>query len=97
MKSKLMIGSAAFGLFLGGLVVGQALSSDAAQLTLSKVGDLPSAADSLYASYTTALISAKSAAQISQVADETSVRMNYIQVKQNAEIIRLLTVISTKK
>ncbi|WP_161884474.1 hypothetical protein [Deinococcus alpinitundrae] len=47
--------------------------------------------------YGNAVSNAKSAPQVQQVAQETSLRLQYIQIRQNAEIIRLLSEIAAKK
>lgn len=85
------------GLFAGGLVLGQAFSGDVGTITETEVDDVTELADSLYSQYVTGSLRAKSAAQISQLADETRVRLDVLAIKQNAEIIKLLKEIKAKK
>lgn len=98
MKNKLFAVAAVLGLFAGGVVLGQALENDEGDLFNSKAGGAVQQADRIYTAYTRASVfDAKSAPQITQVATEASVRLQYLQIKQNAEIIRLLTELNKKK
>ncbi|MBB5232671.1 hypothetical protein [Deinococcus budaensis] len=94
---KLKAWAAALGLFAGGMVLGQAFQGDIGQMRDVTPAAAVSTAETVYAEYVTLSLNAKSAAQISQIADEARVRMDLIQVKQNAEIIRQLTLFNSKK
>ncbi|GGR70488.1 hypothetical protein GCM10008959_35260 [Deinococcus seoulensis] len=88
----------ALGLLTGGVAIGQALSSATTTKAMSKTqSDFISEANSVLSDYNLSLIYSKSAPQTSQVANEATVQLLYIQAKQNAEIIRLLTEIKNKK
>lgn len=90
MQKILKLG-AVLGLFMGGLVLGQAFSIvSIVDIRNSEPDDLSKTADALMNNYATTVARANGAAQVNQVASEVSVRMQYIQIKQNAEIIRLL-------
>lgn len=79
-------------------MLGQAFQDDEQALRALAEPALVGEADNLYIAYVSKLASAKSpsAPQVSQVADETMVRFDYIQIKQNQEIIRLLKQIAEK-
>lgn len=94
---KLKVWAGALGLFAGGMVLGQAFQGDVSDMAAVTPTGAVGAAETIYAEYVTLSLNAKSAAQISQVADEARVRMDLIQVKQNAEIIRQLTLLNAKK
>lgn len=94
---KLKAWAAALGLFAGGMVLGQAFPGDVGRMMDLKPGDAVSTSESIYAHYINLSLSAKSAAQMSQAADEARVRLDMIQIKQNAEIIRQLTLLNAKK
>ncbi|ALW89616.1 hypothetical protein AUC44_12505 [Deinococcus actinosclerus] len=86
------------GLFMGGLVAGQAFGPDTLFNAKGKTkSDFVKEADAILAEYSENVALSASAAQVTQVANEAQVRYDYIQIKQNAEIIRLLTVIASKK
>lgn len=93
---KIQTGMLALGLFAGGLVLGQAFDGDIGDMTGLTQPLLTGKADGIYTAYVTKSLSAKSAPQISQVADEARVRFEYIQIKQNEEIIRLLKEVAKK-
>lgn len=98
MKNKLFAVAVVLGLLAGGIVLGQALENDEGDLFNSKASGAVQQADRIYTAYTRASVfDAKSAPQITQVATEASVRLQYLQIKQNAEIIRLLTELNKKK
>ncbi|GMA17316.1 hypothetical protein E5F05_07225 [Deinococcus metallilatus] len=88
----------ALGLLIGGVAIGQALSDKAldAASTKSKT-DYVAEANRIIMDYRISVIGADSAPQVSQVANETTAQLMYIQTKQNAEIIRLLTLLNNKK
>jgi hypothetical protein len=97
MNKKILTAAAALGLFAGGLALGQFMDGDAGRMDAVKPSTAVQTASTIYTDYVTGSIAGGSAVQISQVADEANIRMQYIIVKQNAEIIRLLDVISKKK
>ncbi len=95
---KIHAGALALGLFMGGLVAGQAFGPDTLFSAKGKTkSDFIKEADAILAEYGENVAVANSAPQISQVANEAHVRFDYIQIKQNAEIIRLLNIIAAKK
>lgn len=95
---KLLPVAIAVGLFSSGLVIGQAFGlRSISDIELAKPDQLGPMADQLANSYWDTVKQAKSAAQVSQVSDEAAFRMQYIQVKQNTEIIRLLKKIAGEK
>lgn len=85
------------GIFAGGMVIGQAFVFDADVLKRATPDQIVGTADELYLDYTQAVKQSKSAAQTTQVASEMLVRMEYLQIKQNGEMIRLLNDIKNKK
>lgn len=92
----MLFGAASLGLLLGGIGIGQALYSGSIDnITRTKVGFLEENAKVIMGDYTDSLKPAATA-QVQQSALETSVRLQYIQVRQNAEIIRLLGEIAKK-
>lgn len=98
MKNKAKSIFLALGLLGGGAVIGQALNGASINLiTQTKPAELEENAKNIIADYTDSLESAKSAVQVQQVAAETGVRLQYIQIRQNAEVIRLLGQIAAKK
>lgn len=98
MNNKIKSALLATGLLLGGAAIGQAFRFASIEaITASPVGGLSTIAGTLMNDYQTGASSSKSAAQIQQVAAEASIRLQYIQIKQNAEIIRLLGQIAAKK
>lgn len=97
MNKKILTAAAALGFLAGGMVLGQAMRSDANVMKDFQVNGSTQKADAIYQDYVRIVESSKSAAQVSQVADEAVVRLEYIQTVQNAEIIRLLTEIKNKK
>lgn len=94
---KVKAWAAALGFFAGGMVLGQAFRGDDGPMRSITPATAVSAAETIYLDYVTAVLSAKGAPQVSQVADEARVRMDLIQIKQNAEIIRQLTLLNGKK
>lgn len=98
MKTKLKSAALALGLLTGGVAIGQALSYDALTSAQSKSKtDYVAEANSIISEFRLQLISADSAPQVSQVSNEATAQLLYIQTKQNAEIIRLLNIIANKK
>lgn len=88
----------ALGLLTGGVAIGQAISSKSVTTAMGKSQtDYAAEAASIISDYTTSIIFSKSAPQTSQVANEATAQLLYIQTKQNAEIIRLLTLLNNKK
>lgn len=88
----------ALGLLTGGVAIGQALSYDALTSARNKSKtDYVAEANAIIQDFRLQAISASSAPQVSQVSNEATVQLLYIQTKQNAEIIRLLTEIKNKK
>jgi hypothetical protein len=98
MNKQLKHGALALGLTLGGIAIGQGLdfgpSSDAEDKSQT---DFVLEATALIRDYRTATARANGAPQVSQVANEATAQLLYINAKQNAEIIRLLTEIKNKK
>lgn len=99
MKNKFLTLAASLGLFAGGLVIGQSFDGDVGTMTAIKPSGIEAQADKIYSDYGKTLAGAynPSAVQIQQVGNEASVRLQYLQIKQNAEIIRLLTELNKKK
>lgn len=88
----------ALGLLVGGVAIGQALSYDALTAAQSKSKtDYVAEANAIIREYRLQAIGASSAPQVSQVSNEATAQLLYIQTKQNAEIIRLLTLLNNKK
>ena len=88
----------ALGLLAGGVAIGQALSYDALTSAEQKSKtDYVAEATTIIRDYRLSAISANSAPQVSQVSNEATAQLLYIQAKQNAEIIRLLNIIASKK
>lgn len=99
MKNKILIFAAALGLLIGGIVIGQSFDGDVGVMTAIKPTGIELQADKIYSDYGKTLAASynPSAVQITQVGNEASVRLQYLQIKQNAEIIRLLTELNKKK
>ncbi len=77
--------------FLGGIVFAQGIKPIFEDVDKADPATLfESQAQIVGLRYGWALKDAKSAPQISQVANEATVQLNYILVKQNQEVIRLL-------
>ena len=76
-------------LFLG-VASSQALDTIFNQIDESDASDQLSNARVVAANYESIIKLAKSAPQISQISDEANVQLNYILIKQNQEVIRLL-------
>ena len=88
---KWMIAALLVGAGLGGAVLAQAFSSSSMfAVSNTKTDDLYTLAEGYAIMYNASVSSSKSPAQTQQVAAEFSVRLQLIQIKQNAEIIRLL-------
>lgn len=94
---KIKLFMTALGLLLGGIVLGQAFDGDVGEMLQVKPTGITNKADKIYETYGQEVAYAKSAVQISQLSDEARVRLEYLQIKQNAEIIRLLGEIKDKK
>jgi len=95
---KLKSSAFALGLLVGGFAIGQAFSSnDIVKLSGSALGDSARLADDIAGAYASVVVRANGAPQISQVTGETLVRLEHLQARQNAEIIKLLTAIRDKK
>ncbi|ACO46235.2 hypothetical protein DEDE109153_01115 [Deinococcus deserti] len=94
---KLKTFGLALGLFAGGMVLGQAFEGDVGPMINLKPNEAVKRADAIYTEYAGLVGMAKSAVQVSQASDEARVRLEYLQVKQNAEIIRLLGDLKNKK
>jgi hypothetical protein len=80
-------------LFLG-VALGQALDTIFNQIDESDAADQLANARVIAANYQSVIKAARSAPQISQISDEANVQLNYILIKQNQEVIRLLKKIS---
>lgn len=90
--------AATLGLLIGGVAIGQALSYDALTSAQSKSKtDYVAEATAIIRDFRISAIGASSAPQVSQVSNEATAQLMYIQTKQNAEIIRLLNIIASKK
>lgn len=88
----------ALGLLVGGVAIGQALSYDSLTSAERKSKtDYVAEANAIIRDFRLQAIGANSAPQVSQVSNEATAQLMYIQVKQNAEIIRLLTLLNNKK
>jgi len=97
---QLKTGAVVLGLFLGGAVVGQAFGPTFIDQIRASKGALPDSgkiADDIAFSYSQKVGDAKSAPQVTQVANEATVQFLYLQSRQNAEIIQLLKDIKAKK
>lgn len=98
MNKKIKAVFFALGLLSSGIAIGQAFSLvSIVNITSAKPSELPTQAEDLMNAYQDKVGTAQSAVQIQQVASETSVRLQYIQIRQNAEVIRLLNQIAAKK
>ena len=98
MKNKVKSVLLALGLLAGGVAIGQAFSLvSIVDITNSKPDELEASAEVLMRAYQTGANASKGVPQIQQVAAETGIRLQYIQIRQNAEIIRLLGQIAAKK
>lgn len=87
MKRKLLNVAVALGLFVGGFGAASYFSSlDISTTRDAKLADLPNIAEKIVRNSQVE----GSAPQVAQVAAEASVQLQYAQVRQNAEIIRLL-------
>ena len=75
---------------IGGGVLSQAIETVFDKVDKRDAGNLFEDAGILAIRYNYAMQQVKSATQVSQISDEVNVQMNYIIVKQNQEIIRLL-------
>ncbi|GAA5514808.1 hypothetical protein Dcar01_03569 [Deinococcus carri] len=96
MKKTILTLAAALGLFTGGVGTAQFFKSlDTSETRDATLAELPAQAEALIRR--TQGLGNPSAAQISQVNAEVAVQLQYMQVRQNAEIIRLLTQIAAKK
>ncbi|MBZ9753175.1 hypothetical protein K7W42_20270 [Deinococcus sp. HMF7604] len=96
--SKLKRGALVLGLLFGGMALGQAFNArDIVALVGSPLGDSAKLADAIAGDYASKVALASSAPQITQVASEAVVRLEHLQARQNAEVIRLLTEIRNKK
>lgn len=85
-------------LLLTGAVLGQAFSnSDLRTLSGSSADQAVANMQGAISQYTIAIDDAKSAAQVTQLTGETALRLQVIQIQQQAETIRLLKVIAAKK
>ncbi|PTA67568.1 hypothetical protein [Deinococcus arcticus] len=90
--------AAALGFLIGGIALGQALSYDSLTSAERKSKtDYVAEASAIIRDFRTQVIMADSAPQVSQVSNEATAQLMYIQTKQNAEIIRLLNIIANKK
>ncbi|MFB9993407.1 hypothetical protein ACFFLM_15680 [Deinococcus oregonensis] len=88
----------ALGLLIGGVAIGQALSDSPIVTAASKTKvDFAVEAKAIIDDYRVSTRLSQSAPQTSQVANEATAQLLYIQAKQNAEIIRLLNAINNKK
>lgn len=96
MKNKFLTFAAALGLFLGGMGAASYFKSlDTTTSRDATLQEIPDVAEKLVRA--TQESGANSAPQVSQVTQEASLQLQYMQVRQNAEIIRLLTEINKKK
>jgi hypothetical protein len=94
---KIQTAAAVVLLIAGGFGLSQAFTLvSVAAITNSDLDKLPDLAAE-YSTNASRLGTNPSAAQISQVNSELNSRLQYIQIRQNAEIIRLLGVIAAKK
>lgn len=88
----------ALGLLISGVAIGQALSYDALTSAQGKSKtDYVAEANAIIRDFRSSAIGANSAPQVSQVSNEATAQLLYIQTKQNAEIIRLLTLLNNKR
>lgn len=95
---KLKTTAVVLGLFMGGMVAGQAFGPTFIDsIRGQKLTNSASVADEIAFSYREKIKDAKSAPQASQVANEATVQFLYLQSRQNAEIIQLLTDLKNKK
>ena len=90
--------AAALGLFAGGMAVSQLFpASQVLVFNTSNIDTYPKQAQDDYYALALSLNGTKaSAVQISQLNDELSTKLQVMQIKQNAEIIRLLRSIDSK-
>ena len=97
MKKKILTVAATLGLLFGGVAIGGFFSS-LSYTNLFSADGVPSLVG-LESNIKSAVAETQgaSAAQVSQVHAELNTQMQYIQIRQNAEIIRLLGVIAAKK
>jgi hypothetical protein len=86
MKKPVLVGL----FFVCSIAFSQAFDPITAKVNNTDPDKLFVVSSTLLARWQTAMSSVKSAAQSSQVSEETNVQMNYIIIKQNEEIIRLL-------
>ena len=91
--------AAVLGLFMGGMVAGQAFGPTFIDgIRGQKLTNSARTADAIALSYREKLKEASgSTTEISQVANEATVQLLYLQTRQNAEIIQLLTDVKNKK
>ncbi len=99
MKNRILVFAAGAGLLLGGLGLGQYISTnDQNDVAKSALSDLPGVAYRLSNVSIAALKSrGSSPAQVTQLAGEVNTQLQLIQIRQNAEIIRLLTVMANRR
>lgn len=86
-------------MFLSGVAVSQIYSADVLNvrgLALTKPDELDAAALNILNAYSYEPYGGRSEGQVAQNASEASVALQYIQIKQNQEIIRLLTQLAAK-
>ena len=96
--TKLKTVVAVLALLAAGVALGQSFGSTfILGLSGKALGDSGKTADQIAESYYFKVLDAKSAPQVSQVANEASVHLLYLQARQNAEIIKLLTEIRNKQ
>ena len=97
MKKQMTIFVAAFALIAGCVGVAQVFTLvSVSAINNAKLDELPGLA-SEYSVTASSLASTASAPQVTQVNSELNSRLQLIQIRQNAEIIRLLGVIAAKK
>ena len=99
MNRKLLMACSAATLLLGGYSLSQFIgNSDQYEIQNTALKDLPNVAYKLSSSTITSLSGdGSSAPQVTQVQSEVNTQLQLIQIRQNAEIIRLLSVIAAKK
>lgn len=83
--------------FLCGALAFQAVEDFRSQIASASPGAMASVASRIVDSASLNMIGAKGAVQISQVTDEARLQIDYILVKQNDEIIRLLKKIANER
>lgn len=96
---KLMTLVTAVGLLAGGVALGQYIGNrDQYDIQNSALKDLPAVAYKLTGTLITGIGNAKPGSQqITQAEAEANTQLQLIQIRQNAEIIRLLNIIATNR